>query len=1295
MTTLIGRTNQPLNPMTASGNLTASHTLTHHPLEVLVTPSCDTSSTHHNDHPSLIDGSKFIISTNAERISVPIGLNILEPNDDIYDLNSTTPSNDPDPVPNEVIIPNDLATDLSVVVTSDTTQQALIQIPKDLDTTAFEIIMPPLPADKDPTKLFGPNHVVNLKWNKNPQYFVVYPIGYNFEVKPKPPTAIITRFYWRLQDCSSSNPGRNFIVAYDRGSEAKRKLYAAFTDLSEFVEWCCHQTDSSYLHYYEVLMTDAWIKPFLDLDITETTYREYHQDPDDSLNLDEFNQFGEIIYEQVITVIQMVWRSLFHHELNLNDILRCVSPGPGKCSFHLIMPYHKVDSIKKVLRFRNQVYTGCVGSGITTPRGKLIGPEEWSKYLDRQPYGTNQLLRMFGSTKRGVRRSKTIQYDYYLPSGQWIQFNRMETDDLPLLQEFELATLTCFNQSPPNGEIMIVDCEEEREIHTPSEVDMDIDEDELRDAFRHIDSQPKYAGVYRMTQRFGKTDSGCPKVTLDRIKPSMCGIGHHRVHESVGAELVKLPNGGFKLYCLAQDDDSDHTAKTGDLIITPLDQRVRQLDRELWALGKAKKLLEDEVDSSTFNHSVLPTKSSSPIVEGFHPDPMIEKLDSLMRVSDGKRVLDPQTTLEVLYERMLGNMTDYEIATFVAYDLIDKIYAVDKTTFYMCDQTNLWIKIGPQEIYREFQSRIILFLKDCRNRFIDRIQTRHIQAWCEENAPKLIANGSVDTGKLVIIEKFLISKAVPHLYPMLIDTINELVSFLPTPPPPPPPPPPPLRPLQSQSSLDQSGLRLLQQNTSVSPSSVDVVTVKRGRGRPKKIEDPINLPAHSESFADAIEDMMARDKYFQSMIKSLIGLLIKYTRISNFVSRLGGRSDSNYSIIGLKPNLALELIIESHASQEAAGSVRNSVLKTKIRERTCDDYLTHQLPFNYIPNSKSDLLDEFFWGLKDIRDIRSQHPVRAGFFLGNRERAQYFFQLLGNVLLKNPAQIYTFIVGDPASGKSTLIGLILAIFGQYATEGNRSAFFGKNANVNASALAPQLMDLSQRLLVTVSDVQAREMPLLNYALLNTLAGGDRINARTHYGQCENLTQLPTIFIISNDNIDMSKVQNGGIARKYNYFPAEAKFRFPDHPNPDKRLDPNDPTHVIANPNLKKQLESPSDEVISALFDLILVGARQLVDNGYKFNYPADVATVIAETIAERDNLGNWMTETLITDSTARLKSIELLASYNNWLKDRGIEQFTAGPKNFGKLIVKRGVPFSVDRKGINCYHVKWIQSDMD
>jgi len=131
----------------------------------------------------------------------------------------------------------------------------------------------------------------------------------------------------------------------------------------------------------------------------------------------------------------------------------------------------------------------------------------------------------------------------------------------------------------------------------------------------------------------------------------------------------------------------------------------------------------------------------------------------------------------------------------------------------------------------------------------------------------------------------------------------------------------------------------------------------------------------------------------------------------------------------------------------------------------------------------------------------------------NKQIVRSFMEVLSSFLIGNNLQkLFYIIIGEPNTGKSTLLEVLLEIFGDYGTTFNNSAFLFSSRTSND--IRPDIIALKGKRLLAGSE--ANKSQKFDNALLKQISGNDKISVRKpHKGNMESFTISGKLLLVTN------------------------------------------------------------------------------------------------------------------------------------------------------------------------------------
>lgn len=286
-----------------------------------------------------------------------------------------------------------------------------------------------------------------------------------------------------------------------------------------------------------------------------------------------------------------------------------------------------------------------------------------------------------------------------------------------------------------------------------------------------------------------------------------------------------------------------------------------------------------------------------------------------------------------------------------------------------------------------------------------------------------------------------------------------------------------------------------------------------------------------------------------------------------------------------QPTLAIRM--EDFDQNPLLFNVNNGTLDlslVELRPHNREDYLTKISPVNYDPEARCDLFLSFLDRI----------------FRSDQELISYFQRVLGYALTALiTGQCWFLLYGRGSNGKSTLMCVILFIFGDYARQTPPETFLRRKGEVIRNDLAR----LQGARLISTSEPPSSGK--LDESLLKAFTGGDRVTARFLHKEFFEYEPVGKIFMASNN---LLKVQDSdhGFWRRVRLIPF--KVRIPDN---DQDLD------------LPVKLEQEASGILTWMVE----GYREWRREG--FGAPESAQEAVDDYRAEMDVLADFLANPLL------------------------------------------------------------------
>lgn len=322
-----------------------------------------------------------------------------------------------------------------------------------------------------------------------------------------------------------------------------------------------------------------------------------------------------------------------------------------------------------------------------------------------------------------------------------------------------------------------------------------------------------------------------------------------------------------------------------------------------------------------------------------------------------------------------------------------------------------------------------------------------------------------------------------------------------------------------------------------------------------------------------------------------------------------------------------------------------------IRPPDPDDMLTQKGGAAFRPKVRSSVWEDFI--TEAVPDV----GLRA-----------YLQTAVGYTMLGEPKEdVVFFLIGRGGSGKSSFLGALQAVFGNYAGELPAAEVDDKTAGAGAGAANATLVSLRGKRIVTSAELPDR---VRLGAKLKALSGGDQVSSRGLYARTPTIYRPQFVIWLGGNFQPEAKAVDSGLTRRMRYIPMETV--------PKKR-----------DPMVRVRLKRDPD-VRSAILNWAIEGLRNYLTNGLVT--PEIVTNRSLRARSESSDLGPWLREWVMEDETAQGFTVaQGLDSYTEWYLEahhtrRGINIRTL--PRFGEEMAALGhksVRVRVDGQVARCY----------
>lgn len=278
-------------------------------------------------------------------------------------------------------------------------------------------------------------------------------------------------------------------------------------------------------------------------------------------------------------------------------------------------------------------------------------------------------------------------------------------------------------------------------------------------------------------------------------------------------------------------------------------------------------------------------------------------------------------------------------------------------------------------------------------------------------------------------------------------------------------------------------------------------------------------------------------------------------------------------------------------------------------------------------------------------DPSAQYPRWLDFLSrimdGNPQLIAFLQRAVGYSLTGSVSeQAIFFAYGTGANGKSTFLGAVLDVLGDYGCQAAPGLLLRKHNDTHPTELA----DLAGRRFV--ASVEVEESRRLAEALVKWLTGGDRMKARRMRQDFFEFTPTYKIFLAANHKPTISGTDLA-IWRRIELIPF---------------------TVIIPLEEQDKELPAKLGQELPGILNWALEGCLEWQRHG--LNPPPEVQAATEAYRAEQDVLAAFINECCVTGPEQKVTAHALYFAYSNWCKDSGEKAMSK--KAFGIRLEERG-----------------------
>lgn len=293
------------------------------------------------------------------------------------------------------------------------------------------------------------------------------------------------------------------------------------------------------------------------------------------------------------------------------------------------------------------------------------------------------------------------------------------------------------------------------------------------------------------------------------------------------------------------------------------------------------------------------------------------------------------------------------------------------------------------------------------------------------------------------------------------------------------------------------------------------------------------------------------------------------------------------------------------------------------------DLITKLAPIPYIPGTKDQRWEDFLESVIPNVYTRCFFQRAIGYSLTGDTGEEKIF----------------FLFGPGGTGKSTSLGTVQAVLGDYATTADFDAFLINNSSGGPRNDIARLA--GKRFVISVEVDDGRK---LAEGLVNQLTGGDTITARFLYAEAFEFIPTFKIWLAANSRPKITSDRKSGIWRRILQLPFIQEIA------KEKR-----------DPELKKYLKDPN-----GAGPAVLVWAVNgcLEWQLFGLGVPAEVEEATLNYMDAMDPLKDFLMDRCLINPLARIKITDLWCAYTSWCYDNNEKPIDKHP--FTQNLIGRG-----------------------
>lgn len=256
-------------------------------------------------------------------------------------------------------------------------------------------------------------------------------------------------------------------------------------------------------------------------------------------------------------------------------------------------------------------------------------------------------------------------------------------------------------------------------------------------------------------------------------------------------------------------------------------------------------------------------------------------------------------------------------------------------------------------------------------------------------------------------------------------------------------------------------------------------------------------------------------------------------------------------------------------------------------------------------------------------------------------------------------QVFFILHGCGSNGKSTFIGALRDVLGDYETKTSTDTLIEKNNSNNSNDVAALM---GARFVSTIETSAGRR---LAEALVKELTGQDAVTARFLYKEFFTFVPVFKLWLACN-HVPVIQGQDHGIWRRVRLVPFGVQFREPEEP---------------AGPYKDKTLPEKLKAEYEGILAWLVRGSLDWQMNGMPAAKAVKMAT--GKLQQDMDVLGGFFAECCVFDSQASVTAKNLYSAYCQWAEDNGEKPLSQ--RWFGLRLSERGTCESIRTRTGKCW----------